>query len=246
MTVINLYGKLAKKFGNKIKLHLGRLNDFIHAVDAIKNGFREELIKLHNEGFDYFYDFSKKNEINVFPILCGSGKGGLFIIIAIILIVLIVVAAAAMAAFLTAAGATSGVGATAAVSTFGVLSGAAAFGAGVGIGASLAVGAIALAFNAAVGLLVAGIQMSTAKTPEMQQQHGSSGGATSSVAQSTKSYIFNNIGNQATQGSPIPIGYGRFRVGSKLIGISIKNYSTNQTYINEFGDNSIQVPNIYD
>lgn len=242
MTTINLYGKLAKKFGSKIKIHLGRLNDFVSAIDSIKNGFREELIKMHNEGLDYFYDYGK-NEINVLPIFCGSGKAW-FLIIAIILIVLIVVAAAFMAAALAASGATLAGGG--AVTTMSVLSGAALGGVGVGLGASFAVGAIALGFSAAVGMLVSGIQMVMQKTPEMQQQHGASGGTVNSISDTTKSYVFNTLGNGATQGGAVPIGYGRCRVGSKIIGVSVKNYSTNQNYSNEFQSSSIQIPNIYD
>jgi len=247
MTTINLYGKLAKKFGSKIKIHLGRLNDFVSAVDSVKNGFREELIKMHNEGLDYFYDYGK-NEINVLPIFCGSGKA-LFLIIAIILIIMIVAAAAFMAAALASSGATLAGGG--AVTTMSVLSGAAASatlagGAAIGFGSSFLVGAIMFSFSAAVGMLVSGIQMMMQKTPDMQQQHAAAGGTVSSISDTTKSYVFNSLGNGATQGGAVPIGYGRYKIGSKIIGISVKNYSTNQNYTNEFQNSPIQIPNIYD
>jgi predicted phage tail protein len=265
MTTINIYGKLSKKFGSQIKLHLGRINDFINAIDSVKNGFRQELINLHKNGLDYFYDF-KKNEINIFPVFCGSGRGIGTIILAVVLIAIIVVAAVMTAGAILAAApgaAGAGAGATAGAAAAGA-AGAAATGTGItaasiltgaGIGAAFGVStglglasvAIALSFNAAVSLLFAGIQMSLAKDPKQQDpQHIAVGGNTANISDQTKSYIFNNYGNQATQGSAIPIGYGRFKLGSKILAVSVRNYSTNQTAKNEFEINSLTLPNIYD
>jgi len=41
---------------------------------------------------------------------------------------------------------------------------------------------------------------------------------------SKSSLIFSNTANVASQGSPVPIGYGRLRVGSQVIQATIKSY----------------------
>jgi len=45
---------------------------------------------------------------------------------------------------------------------------------------------------------------------------------------SKSSLIFSNTANIASQGSPIPIGYGRLRVGSQVIQATIKSYPQHQ------------------
>lgn len=40
---------------------------------------------------------------------------------------------------------------------------------------------------------------------------------------STSSYIFNQAENAVKQGSPVPVGYGRFKVGSTILSVSLIN-----------------------
>lgn len=62
---------------------------------------------------------------------------------------------------------------------------------------------------------------------------GSTGGATFATESIGKSYVFSNASNLASQGSLINIGYGKLLIGSRIINISIKSYTTNQKFAQE-------------
>ena len=49
-------------------------------------------------------------------------------------------------------------------------------------------------------------------------------GAEAEAGASASSHIFGGRANVAVQGSPLPIGYGRLRVGSHVIQASVKSY----------------------
>jgi predicted phage tail protein len=51
---------------------------------------------------------------------------------------------------------------------------------------------------------------------------------------STSSYIFNQAENAAKQGSPVPVGYGRFKVGSTILSVSLINVDKSLTLENNF------------
>ena len=102
---------------------------------------------------------------------------------------------------------------------------------GVGIAGSM--GAIVMSATMAqifiavgIGLISAGVQAmlgkrgggSGVKTPEQVV------GTASSIDQS---FAFNTAANMATQGSVVPVGYGRLRVGSSVIQSTIKSYPMN-------------------
>lgn len=88
-----------------------------------------------------------------------------------------------------------------------------------------------------MNLISAGIQIGIAAffPPKLKfpNRDASVGGATYSSEANGRSYIFSNNDNLASQGSFVPIGYGKFIIGSKIINVSIKNYSTNQTFAQE-------------
>lgn len=68
-----------------------------------------------------------------------------------------------------------------------------------------------------VGVAMMGIQMMLAPKPEMQRPE--------SVVNSAKqSFIFSSKANVAEQGIPVPVGYGRLRVGSAIVQSTIKSY----------------------
>jgi predicted phage tail protein len=76
----------------------------------------------------------------------------------------------------------------------------------------------ATAINAVIiGVATMGIQMMLAPKPEMQRPE--------SVVNSAKqSFLFSSKANVAEQGIPVPVGYGRLRVGSAVIQSTIKSY----------------------
>jgi len=65
------------------------------------------------------------------------------------------------------------------------------------------------------------------------QTSTSTGGATFVNQSSGKSYVFSNPSNLASQGALVNIGYGKFLAGSKVVNVSVKNYSTNETFAQE-------------
>ena len=76
----------------------------------------------------------------------------------------------------------------------------------------------ATAINAVIiGVVTMGVQMMLAPKPEMQRPE--------SVVNSAKqSFLFSSKANIAEQGLPVPVGYGRLRVGSSVIQSTIKSY----------------------
>jgi predicted phage tail protein len=71
------------------------------------------------------------------------------------------------------------------------------------------------------------------KLPTFNQTRVNTGGAVLEGGSKGESYIFSNNQNVASQGSLVPIGYGSFLMNSKIINVSIKNYSTSQSFISE-------------
>ena len=54
---------------------------------------------------------------------------------------------------------------------------------------------------------------------------------------STSSYIFNQAENAVKQGSPVPVGYGRFKVGSTILSVSLINVDKALTLEGNFYEN---------
>jgi predicted phage tail protein len=120
------------------------------------------------------------------------------------------------------------------------------FGSGV---AALAVGAVALlgasvttglvsSFLLAVAFsaISIGIQALMAKPPSYNTPQGS----VSTTSSASKSFMFSNRENVAFQGSPVPLGYGRIRVGSAIIQENVKSYPNSMSTFDEFASQSVQ------
>lgn len=69
----------------------------------------------------------------------------------------------------------------------------------------------------AKAVLFAAISYALTPKPEVEQLEITAGA-------STQSLIFTNTVNVATQGAPVPVGYGRLKVGSQVIQASIKSF----------------------
>lgn len=86
-------------------------------------------------------------------------------------------------------------------------------------------------------LMLSGTQLAIAAffPPKIKYPNtsGSTGGATLASVAAGKSYVFSSVNNLASQGSLINIGYGKLLVGSKIVNVSIKNYTTSQTFVQE-------------
>jgi len=83
---------------------------------------------------------------------------------------------------------------------------------------------VASAINAIIiGVISMGLQMLLAPKPEAPPPAS----ATTKALQD--SFGFSNKVNAATQGSPVPVGYGRLKIGAQVIQTSIKSYPQNQS-----------------
>ena len=77
--------------------------------------------------------------------------------------------------------------------------------------------------SAVASLALAGISYALSPKPDTQDQQ------VSATADATKSsFVFGGVVNTASQGTPVPIGYGRLKVGSKVIQATIKSFPQNQ------------------
>ena len=72
-------------------------------------------------------------------------------------------------------------------------------------------------------LALAGISYALSTKPDTQDQRVS---ATAEASRS--SFVFGNVINTASQGTPVPIGYARLNIGSKLIQATVKSFPQNQ------------------
>jgi predicted phage tail protein len=83
-----------------------------------------------------------------------------------------------------------------------------------------------------ISVVSMGLQMLLAPKPE----------APAPISASTKalseSFAFSNKANLATQGSPVPIGYGRLKVGAQVVQMTIKSYQQNQDSTSSMQQNS--------
>ena len=75
--------------------------------------------------------------------------------------------------------------------------------------------------NITLAVIFAAISYALTPAPETEQVEGSASASKSSM-------IFGNVVNTATQGAPLPLGYGRLKVGSQVIQATIKSYPQNQ------------------
>lgn len=87
MTTVKLYGILSKEFGDVIKIHLGKINDVLNAIDAIKIGFRKRIAELNSNKYNYCLEIDKKNKIiHILPAIGGSGKAWKWIVTAVLVV----------------------------------------------------------------------------------------------------------------------------------------------------------------
>jgi len=100
-----------------------------------------------------------------------------------------------------------------------ILVGALGFSTAVGTGGAFAAAVI----NSVIGMVVSmGLQMLLAPKPDDAAPISASTKALS------ESFDFSNKVNVASQGSAVPVGYGRLKVASQVIQMSVKSYPQNQ------------------
>jgi predicted phage tail protein len=97
---------------------------------------------------------------------------------------------------------------------------------------------VAFAINTAISI---GIQLGVAALTASTNNQGATpqpqvgiGGASALIEARGKSFVFASVDNVASQGDPIPVGYGKVKCGSKVIHGSTKSYPTSMTNVVEF------------
>ncbi len=125
------------------------------------------------------------------------------------------------------------------------------FGAGV---VAIVVGVVAGVAGAAIGGVIGSILISVAlsaisygiqslmtKPPSYNAvSQGSPAASTASTNATSKSFLFSNRENVASQGNPVPLGYGRLRVGAAIIQENVKSYPNSISTFDEFASQAVQ------
>ena len=221
-------------YGKELKLKVGNLDYLIHAIDCVKSGFRDALKKLKENGQNYFI-IKRGLDICIVPCVCGMGKakmiiiGILIVIAAVILAVLTagsgLAALTGMVQATTAAGTAGAAGAATAGAMVSVFSAAA----GLSTLAQIGIAVSMISLQIGIQLIVTGLTMQ--KPPDPEGKKAITGGTVGSIASIGKSYLFSNNGyNQAVQGKPVPIGYGRMVTAGKIINLAVKSYPTTSSF----------------
>lgn len=210
MTSIYLHGELSNEFGNKFELEVNSVAEAISAIEANTGKF---IVFLQSKiqdyvGYHVIVDDSDigeediicktpQKEIHITPVIEG-GKSGAFKIIAGLALIAAPYLAATAAGGLGAGFTGTALGGAAGSSTIGALYGSLNFFGNMAVSLGLS-------------LVMGGITELMTKQPKMGE------------AKSTQSYLFEGNQNNQAQGQPVPIGYGRLRVGSQLVGQMQKN-----------------------
>jgi predicted phage tail protein len=222
MKKVVLRGELGKQFGRVHHFDLNTPAEAIRALCANFEGFQQALVTAAERGVGYIVQVGKSaieeldeihnptgqsEEISITPVLVGAGGGG----VGNILVGVALVAAAIVFAPL----------------------GAGFLGLGAGALSSGSVAALAVASNVVgfigVSMILSGTaQLLSPQPADLPGLTGASGGrgnsfnpANNDPADNRASYIYNGAVNLTAQGNPVPLCYGRMRVGSVVVSAGV-------------------------
>jgi len=196
MTQVTLHGILAKEFRKTFSLAIKRPKEVFDAISCTHSNFRNRVVELANQGvhFTLLVDGKKMTTIEELSIVSDNQQ--------IDIVPLVCGAGKA--------------GAIIAIIALGVLTAGAGF--ALGLSTSIGFGMTgATLVNIGVGIAMMGIQMALAPKPKMDRP-------SADVNSAKQSFLFSSKANVAEQGIPVPVGYGRLRVGSAVIQSTIKSY----------------------
>jgi predicted phage tail protein len=190
---------LAKEFRKTFSLAIKRPKEVFDAISCAHSNFRNRLFELSNQGihFSLLIDGKKITHVEELSIASEDKQ---------IDIVPIIGGSGAVAIGVIGAGLASVGGA---IGTSAFLVGLAGTAGAAAIGSAIT--------YLGVGLMLMAVQMALAPKPEMQRP-------SSDVNSAKQSFLFSSKANVAEQGIPVPVGYGRLRVGSAVIQSTIKSY----------------------
>ena len=194
MTQVTLHGILAKEFKKTFSLAIKRPKEVFDAISCAHGNFRNRLVELANQGIHFTLLVDGKKMATIEEMSIVSDNQKIDIVP--------LVCGAGRAGMIVA------------VIALGVLTA----GAGLAIGAGTFAGIAGSTYlTVGVGLIMMGIQMALSPKPKMERP-------SADVNSAKQSFLFSSKANVAEQGIPVPVGYGRLRVGSAVIQSTIKSY----------------------
>lgn len=195
MTQVTLHGILAKEFKKTFNLAVKRPKEVFDAISCAHSNFRNRLVELANQGIHFALLVDGKKMTTIEELSIVSENQKIDIV-----------------PLVCGAGR---VGMIVAVIALGVLTAGVGF--AVGAAGTFAGIAGSTLMTAGFGIAMMGIQMALAPKPKMERP-------SADVNSAKQSFIFSSKANTAEQGIPVPVGYGRLRVGSAVIQSTIKSY----------------------
>ena len=222
MKRVVLRGELGKQFGRIHKFDLNTPAEAIRALCANFEGFQQALVDSAERGIGYMVQVGKEviypelelhnptgqfEEISITPVLVGAGGGGFGRIAAGIGLI-------ALSFLLPGAG------------LFGTTS---IFGVSAAQGGAILAGLGTVTSAIGASLILSGTaQLLSPQPADLPGLTGGSAGRRDSFdptnndpADNRSSYIYNGAVNLTAQGNPVPICYGRMRVGSVVVSAGV-------------------------
>jgi predicted phage tail protein len=207
MTIINLHGILAHEFGKEFTMYIEKPKQAIDAIDANKPLFKKRILELSQQGIHYSILVDGENIAH--PEQLEIKKA-----ITVVDLTPVICGQGFTALITTIAGAlTGGVGAV-----------------GAALVTATATGFTATALTSFIGgtlnmIAVTLIQQALAPSQKPQRTEARISGA-------KESFLISSKGNLAEQGVPVPVGYGRLRIGTSIVQSTVKSYPQRQKISN--------------
>jgi predicted phage tail protein len=206
---IHLHGKLGQDFGEQFRLDVANAPEAVRALSLQLKGFRQAIeagqfrvvrgdpeqggMDLGPEEFSFRLG---RHDLHIIPVPAGSKGGGGKLILGALMIV---------AAFIP------GVNIAVGLAFEGVAAAA--------TGVEVAAGAFAAGFgflqSAGTMLVLGGIAQMLAPSPKVNNYQQRE------APEQRPSFLFNGAVNTVEQGQPVPVVYGRYRVGSVVVGAGV-------------------------
>lgn len=233
MRQVYLYGALGRRYGYRHRLEVDTLPEAIWALSAIRPGFKEYFFRgpaysfvkgaTRRGGTDL--DLAElpmtlgRHDIHIMPAAMGAGGGstgktvGKIVLGVVMIAGAFFTAGASLAPMIAVDAAMYGVPAATLTATAG------AGGMSAAIGAGAILGSITYGNIASVGLMMAlsGVSQLISPTPQASQAAYTN----FERPEARTSFIYGGAVNTSEQGGPIPILYGRMRIGSTLVAASV-------------------------
>lgn len=217
MTEIQLHGILGQLFGKIFKFKISNIHFALKALEANREGFFVELMNLSKEGYNYVLVVDG-NIVESHKELQEFKK----------------IKSIHFLPAICGAGPVTGPAAAIIGSTI--------------LGSTIAAQIVGFVINmlvySAISLgvsLIAQMLTKQGSGPTTSQAYTAVAGITTQVADMEKSYIFNNNVNTASQGDSIPIGYGKYKIASKVLNAGIKSYPQTFRTSTEFQESSLRI-----